>query len=162
MLYNYGGVYSDMDSVCIKPLNGLFNYFPEHEVFITSLEPNGNLNNSNFACIKNSLFLKLTIEAIIKDYNNHLKGQYYAPYLPVNTTFSDVLLQNPQKVNFTMRDFVMHCYTLKTTSWLLDQKHVSVNFNNNNLSFNDFFILYKNFLDKIEWKYIILVDGLEK
>lgn len=53
--YEYGGVYADMDSVCIKPLDYMFQQLEstEYEV-LTGTEPNERTNNAMFAAVPKS------------------------------------------------------------------------------------------------------------
>jgi len=83
-VYEYGGVYADMDSVCMGPLDQMLKLYadkdivvsshfitkPEHQILEDSaagIPYNFQVNNSNFAAKKNSKTLK-TIVDIIKEH----------------------------------------------------------------------------------------------
>lgn len=79
VVYKYGGVYADMDTVCTKPLNDMLQSY-NNEDLIALLQGSGvnsppapptpeeekhYVNNSNFAAVKNSKVL----ESVIEDLN---------------------------------------------------------------------------------------------
>jgi mannosyltransferase OCH1-like enzyme len=70
--YENGGVYSDMDSVCIKPLDYLLDNTQDCEILLTRKDPpsftyNGafGVNNANFAVKKDSNIMKDIIEEFL-------------------------------------------------------------------------------------------------
>ena len=151
MLYNYGGVYADMDSVCIKSLDMLFDRFPEDELFCSAIDINqydgsSFVNNANFASVKNSIYIKLTIDQFIEEYKNYLKdpNKPNQPYLPRNTIFSEYILKNINKVNFNMNEISLHSSELKTSSSYLTNNYNLINFYGNQISFENLLKLHKN------------------
>jgi hypothetical protein len=66
VLYNNGGVYADMDSVCSEPLDQSFkDVGPGVDVISEQSDHNGQTNNSNFAAIKFSKVMKDTLGHIV-------------------------------------------------------------------------------------------------
>ena len=73
--YENGGVYSDMDSVCTKPLDYLLENTEDCEILVTPKDPpdfgyNGlfGVNNANFAVKKDSIIMKNIIEESLLSY----------------------------------------------------------------------------------------------
>jgi mannosyltransferase OCH1-like enzyme len=72
IVYDYGGVYADMDSVCIKPLDYMLKTYNDEDLLADkhSVGPRekekGYVNNSNFAAIKYSKTLKNVIRDLYK------------------------------------------------------------------------------------------------
>lgn len=76
VVYKYGGVYADMDSVCIKPLDYMLkDYNGESLIHLKPYEGEshqvGLINNSHFAAVKNCKTLKdiLTFNELFNRYN---------------------------------------------------------------------------------------------
>lgn len=66
-LYEFGGVYCDMDSVCLKPLDYVLQKYAGQEFVSVKKYDDGRINNANFAVpAKSSIMLKI-IESAIKD-----------------------------------------------------------------------------------------------
>lgn len=72
IVLKYGGVYADMDSVCIKPLDYMLKDYKDEDLLAdkNSLGPSekeqGYVNNANFAAIKNSKILQNVIKNLYK------------------------------------------------------------------------------------------------
>lgn len=71
--YEHGGVYSDMDSVCIKPLDYILQNTEEYEIIVTPLNPpsfvfNGKYvtSNANYAVKKESKVMQEVISLFEK------------------------------------------------------------------------------------------------
>ena len=68
-LYNLGGVYSDMDSVCIKPLDEILNNVEKNiEVIVTEKMIDSKINNANFAIIAKSSVMKEILDLINNEF----------------------------------------------------------------------------------------------
>jgi mannosyltransferase OCH1-like enzyme len=80
MLYQNGGFYADMDSCCTSTLNSVVKECCNNKDMISSSpgfqtsKNNNFVNNSNFACIKNSKIMKLILEDVVKDHQKTLKS----------------------------------------------------------------------------------------
>jgi mannosyltransferase OCH1-like enzyme len=97
-----GGVYADMDSFCIVPMDYILDGLPDHiDLVSTATEKNTNhTNNANFAAIKNSKILGECIENILlaNSKNNDLPDQEI-----IHLCFSDAVMNTPEIVSQTMR-----------------------------------------------------------
>jgi mannosyltransferase OCH1-like enzyme len=63
-----GGVYADMDSFCITPMDYILDGLPGHiDLVCTRTEKQEHTNNANFAAVKGSKILKSCVETIIKE-----------------------------------------------------------------------------------------------
>lgn len=66
VVYKYGGVYADMDSVCFKPLDYMLrNYSGEDVICVRPFDKDGGINNAHFAAVKKSENLKKVLEYIL-------------------------------------------------------------------------------------------------
>jgi hypothetical protein len=64
---NEGGVYADMDSFCVAPLDYILEGLPNHiDLVSTRTEKRNHTNNANFAAVKGSKILNKCIENIIE------------------------------------------------------------------------------------------------
>lgn len=64
-IYTHGGVYADMDSVCIKPLDYMLeNYNGEDLVAVETNPKNSCVNPANFASLPNTPFMKRVIGSV--------------------------------------------------------------------------------------------------
>lgn len=86
--YEYGGVYCDMDSVCIKPLNYLLNTVNDCEMLVvpSSHNPGSPTNTANYAIKQHSKIMKDIINYTEKHVNAQL-DQYKHPW----TCFMDIV-----------------------------------------------------------------------
>jgi hypothetical protein len=128
VLYENGGVYADMDSVCTMPLDDMIKKYYSGEDIICS--PIGfqtdplSVNTSNFASIKNSKILNLTIKRSISASEEILKNKSKIPSMdlgaPVWKCFSDSIIEQQQEVcfqdsYFCHSDFFKNDFQLNST-----------------------------------------------
>jgi mannosyltransferase OCH1-like enzyme len=66
-LYEYGGVYCDMDSVCIKPLDYLLQNYNNQEFISVKPYPDGRINIANFAVPEKSKIMSDIIKTTTTD-----------------------------------------------------------------------------------------------
>jgi mannosyltransferase OCH1-like enzyme len=62
VLYKFGGVYADMDSVCVKPIDYILQDYNGEDIIVTPRGKTGLVNCANFASVKESKTLKKIIE----------------------------------------------------------------------------------------------------
>jgi hypothetical protein len=121
-LYQEGGVYADMDSVCVKPLDDLVDaVYNGEDMICTPIglgtdDGDGLVNNSNFAAIKNSKILKDVIDSI-KAQHRILNAENPGNELFANQSicwseFCDTVIKNQDLVSFTF-DCESHSSELK-------------------------------------------------
>jgi hypothetical protein len=71
VIYKYGGVYADMDSICKMPLDYLIQTnWTGKEFLATGLDEWGFANNANFGACKNSTVMKLVLNNLVFRYKN--------------------------------------------------------------------------------------------
>jgi mannosyltransferase OCH1-like enzyme len=149
IVYNNGGCYADMDSMCTMPLDKMLNEkYTNQEMVCTSpilnkgevkrrtkwLAEGGNqqeyefytsheslyVNNANFMSVKSSNILKMTIDKLIIDCDH--------PSLFVldslQALFSVYILVNKPKILFEMNSVCIHTEGLKTSSLALTNQHL--------------------------------------
>jgi len=125
IVYNNGGCYADMDSICIMSLDKMLNQkYIDQEMVCTKIDIDDNkprydrynncietkyVNNSNFMSIKNSNILKTVINKMIA-YSNYVDSEkHFRNYLP----FSESIMINKAKVLFEMENVCIHSKGLK-------------------------------------------------
>lgn len=91
VIYKYGGVYSDMDSVCRKPLDYMLDQYSGEDIVFTKPQANGTVNNANFAAVPKSK----TIGKIIQDIRDN---EQTIENITVWTIFSNTAMS--KKANF--------------------------------------------------------------
>jgi mannosyltransferase OCH1-like enzyme len=65
VIYKYGGVYADMDSICYKPLDYMLSkYSGQDVVCVKPAMQGGKINNANFAASRKSDSIKNVIDLI--------------------------------------------------------------------------------------------------
>ena len=117
ILYNNGGFYADMDSICISPIDDfLHNEYISHEVVafnIISPAPHGSMstkteyvNNCNFGCVKGSKIIKNVLEKTIEISIN-------SPEMLGPGIYSDILVENKDFVLFGLNCCSMHNHNFK-------------------------------------------------
>jgi mannosyltransferase OCH1-like enzyme len=117
-LYEYGGVYADMDSVCIKPIEEAieWNYKGEQMMCSSIGFQNGGVNNSNFGSIKNSKIVKLILDTYILTYESYdaetFKSLEHGE--PENVLFSKIVQENKKLVYFN-NEYFSHSEEYKTS-----------------------------------------------
>lgn len=67
IIYQYGGMYSDVDSMCLRNLDDLF----ENPYLTYTLDYWTNVTNASFAFSKNSSFLRFVLECLKENYNSY-------------------------------------------------------------------------------------------
>lgn len=118
ILYNNGGFYVDMDSICLSSIDDqLLNCYLNHEVVCVSISPiapkgsnakkqKGYVNNWFFGCTKGSKIIKKvlekTIDVAINDPNMLGPGIY-----------SDVLIDNIESILPVLEECGIHSEILK-------------------------------------------------
>jgi mannosyltransferase OCH1-like enzyme len=101
ILRNEGGVYADMDSFCVAPMNYVLDQLPEGiDIVCTKTELNDHTNNANFAAVKRSKILSDCIETILVA---NRKERQQPDQEIIHQCFSDGILNNPDLVSKTMR-----------------------------------------------------------
>lgn len=113
MLYQYGGVYADMDSVCQRPLDDFINKFYNNEdIVCTKIHKYRNnmgdeciaVNNSNFAATKKSKVLNYIIEDVKFAYRMMLEKYIPGPIVPIKymcwDSFHRNIFENKDQVLF--------------------------------------------------------------
>ena len=108
IIKNEGGVYADMDSFCITPMDYILDGLPSHiDLVCTMTEKQEHTNNANFAAVKGSKILKSCVENIIKEN----EGPRNRPNQQIiHECFSNGVKDNPDIVYKTMRANHGHTY----------------------------------------------------
>jgi len=108
--YDNGGVYADMDSICLFSLDNFWkNLYSDQEVICTDIEMYLNeniINNANFAVKKNSTILKNILDDL--DLISKSEGLCFGPEI-----FQKHLFKNRDKVLFAMSMACEHGETFK-------------------------------------------------
>jgi hypothetical protein len=136
VVYQNGGVYADMDSVCALPLDEtITKNYNNQDLMCTEVnwgnhELDGEqfVNNSNFAAPKNSKILLLAIEDIKFGYRMILEG-YVKSYRTIQKflpwdAYSNAVIENKENVLFSF-DCAIHSQEFKKS------------FHNYNVTFNN-------------------------
>jgi hypothetical protein len=115
-IYNYGGFYADMDSMCIDSIeNSLSNNYKNEEFVASSIGfQHLGVNNSNFGSVKNSKIIKYIIDSVTLYYKARpLKDISKLSFgIPENATFSNIVIKNKELVCFN-NDYFSHSSTYK-------------------------------------------------
>lgn len=126
-----GGVYADMDSFCIAPMDFILDALPDHvDLVSTRTEKQEHTNNANFAAVKNSKVLNSCIEDIIEENNIFLKRPNQTI---IHECFSDNVKNNLGIVSKTMR--ANHSWAYKT---LFDQNIERIDYYGQEMTYLDF------------------------
>jgi hypothetical protein len=97
ILFINGGVYADMDSFCVTPMDYILQELSEKtDIVSTKLEEDGGTNNANFAACKQSIILNKCIEEILEK-NKHKKDTRI-----LHETFSKNIASNKNIVSDIM------------------------------------------------------------
>jgi hypothetical protein len=115
-VYNHGGFYADMDSICLKGIDESLSKSYNGEELVCS--PIGfqhyGINNSNFGAIKNSKILKSVIDKLSIMYLD-IKPED-VPLLdfgfPENQIFADITVKNKDLICFE-KEYFMHSKDFK-------------------------------------------------
>jgi mannosyltransferase OCH1-like enzyme len=87
--YEYGGVYADMDSLCIMPIDYMLNNLTsDADVVLVEKKINsGYTNNANYICKKNSTVMKEIVNKINpKVYEKYKDEEWRTWYIFIETT----------------------------------------------------------------------------
>lgn len=97
-LYENGGAYADMDSVCAEPLDySLRNVQPGTEIVCTDPDENGDTNNANFVADKLSRVLHSVLENILN--NIYMK----VPLISILDTATDTKVSLDEALKLNLR-----------------------------------------------------------
>jgi mannosyltransferase OCH1-like enzyme len=145
VVYQNGGFWADMDSICIMPLDEVISkYYNNEEMICTKpgyqIKENV-VNNSNFAAIKNSNILELTLKdtiaeskIITKNVDLYIKKDTgkisYNGYF-----FSNRVLENSNNICY-QQDYFIHSKDFKDGFDLMDK----IIYNEKEITYKDFFI----------------------
>lgn len=138
IVYENGGVYSDMDAMCSTSLDEVVKEVPEGiDIFGPKVNDDNTMYNANFGAIKNSICLEKVLEAILERYKDidllsiinvtKLNGGLSlseAIEFQLNYGihwYSVVLGENINKV-WTKYDGFLHTSDIKDSSWHPDYK----------------------------------------
>jgi hypothetical protein len=108
-IYNYGGFYADMDSVCNQSIEDSLHEKYNNEEMVCS--PKGfqhpGINNSNFGSKENSKIIKLMIDSVFEEYKKiRLQDVVKLDFgFPENHIFSTIAQQNQDFIYFTSEYF---------------------------------------------------------
>ncbi len=124
---NEGGVYADMDSFCIMPLNYMLRDLPDGtEVVTTKIEKDGGVNNSNFAAVKNS---KILTECLKEISSTYVGGDTSM----IHKTFSNNVMKN--------NSVVYHGMVAEHSRWFKKEfslRPIMINYYGQEVSYLDF------------------------
>lgn len=86
VVYKYGGVYADMDSICIKPLDYMLKNYNDQDFIRLSDEvkpswPHNFPGNSHYAAKPNSYILKKIIDDIVKNKDKDFEKISFDTYI---------------------------------------------------------------------------------
>lgn len=99
VVYENGGAYADMDSICVTPLDFVVDQMPENlEIAGPEANEDNLFYNANFFAIKNSNLLKETIEGVLTE--NHQLSLYSI----INASKSNGGMSIPEAVSFQLRN----------------------------------------------------------
>jgi hypothetical protein len=143
-LYKNGGIYADMDSVCLIPLNDIIdNFYKGEDMICTSEGGNlilgptwpGTINLSNFGSVKNSKILKNILDEVEEKCKDLIKTEKIFkvamwPGMPVYESFSDITKKN--KNNILFKD--EYCYHSKIFKEKFDGNYEVV-YNNESINY---------------------------
>jgi hypothetical protein len=112
--YTHGGFYADMDSICTVPLNDIISKYYEDEDMISSSVGfqtiTKNINNSNFATIKNSKTMKSILDDAIVECEKMLANGSNLPNnipgIPVWNCFSSNAIKNEYGICYIDNYFI--------------------------------------------------------
>jgi hypothetical protein len=118
IIYQYGGFYADLDSICIQSIDdSLLKDYKEEELICSPIGfQHPGINNSNFGAVKNSKIIKSTIDSLLLQYKNinikDIKNLSFG--FPENHTFSEIAQENKNLISFNNQYF-SHASEYKTS-----------------------------------------------
>ncbi len=140
-IYNYGGFYADMDSVCVKPIEeSIYKKYNKEEVVCSSIGfQHEGVNCSNFGAVKNSRIIKSVIDSLILYYedlllNSQIKEKKMVVYdFPVNIIFALTMEKNKNLLCFD-NDYFLHSEDYKK----IFDDDIDIVFNDNKIKYKIF------------------------
>ena len=140
VIYNYGGFYADMDSVCIKSIDqSLLKKYKEEELVCSPIGyQHYGINNSNFGAIKNSKIIKSILDMLVPIYSNiKLEDIPFLNFgIPENPIFSAITLKNKDLICFE-KEYFQHSKDYKNSF----DNNLEVTFNDQKINY---YLLCKN------------------
>ena len=134
-VYNNGGFYADMDSICIETIEDAIgkNYKGEDVICSPIGFQNSGINNSNFGAIKNSKTIKSIIDSLVLEYKNIelTKVKSLRPGDPENTIFSLIAQENKDLICFN-KDYFLHSSGYKS----LFNSNIMITFNKEKINYH--------------------------
>jgi hypothetical protein len=134
-IYNYGGFYADMDSICIETIQDSIdrNYKGEEIVCSPIGFQHSGINSSNFGAIKGSKIVKSIIDSLFLQYKDiRLEDVKTLSFgFPENYTFSMIAKENKHLISFNS-DYFSHASEYKTSF----NSNVDVVFNKKNINYH--------------------------
>jgi hypothetical protein len=117
-IYNNGGFYADMDSICVETIQDSIERKYKGEEIVCS--PIGfqhyGINSSNFGAVKGSKIIKSIIDSLFLQYKEikleEVKNLGFG--FPENYTFSEICEENKNLVSFN-KDYFSHASEYKTS-----------------------------------------------
>lgn len=110
VVYEFGGVYADMDSVCVKPLDYMLKDCNSNTLITEKNNRGSDINNAMFAAPKNCTILKNVMDLVDLEYTT--KGNFPIK-VDIHTIFSKQALKNNNHY-FTAGE---HGQNFKTRFW---------------------------------------------
>jgi hypothetical protein len=109
VIYQNGGIYADMDSVCINSITEAIRWnYKEEDMMCSSkgFQSNG-INNSNFGAVKNSKIIKLMLDSLIVEYSKYTLEELLSLQVgdPTNVLFSKIAEENKEFIFFNSKYF---------------------------------------------------------
>ena len=106
-VYQNGGFYADMDSICVMSINeSLEGKYNNEELVCSPIEfQHSGINSSNFGSIKNSKIIKSIIDSLIITYNEAKDVSSFGFGFPENQTFSTIAQENKNSIFFNNEYF---------------------------------------------------------
>jgi mannosyltransferase OCH1-like enzyme len=130
ILFINGGVYADMDSFCITPMDYILQGLSEKiDVVSTKLESDGGTNNANFAACKESIILNKCIEEILE------KSKDKKNMRILHETFSKNIASNKNIVSDIM--VASHSMDYKKE---FDQNNIEINYYGKKMYYSSFLL----------------------
>ncbi len=116
-IYDNGGFYADMDSICIQSIDEALNEkYNGQEMVCSSIGfQHAGINSSNFGSQKNSKIIKSIIDSLLEEYKNtnlnEVKNFEFG--FPENYTFSEIAQSNTESIHFN-ESYFSHASEYKT------------------------------------------------
>ena len=109
VIYQNGGIYADMDSVCINSITEAIRWNYKEEDMMCSrkgFQSNG-INNSNFGGVKGSKIIKLMLDSLIVKYSKYTLEELLSLQVgdPTNGLFSKIAEENKEFIFFNSKYF---------------------------------------------------------